>query len=132
MRREFAVALLFLASVSFAAPQAAPPTDTTAPTQANGPIYKAGEYISAPQVKHSVEAQYTDKARLAKREGVCLIGLIVNAHGDPVNVHVVRGLGMGLDEKAIEAVKQYKFKPAKLHGKTPVPVMVTIEVDFRL
>jgi protein TonB len=44
---------------------------------------------------------------------------------------VVRHLGMGLDEKAVEAVKQYKFKPATLQGK-PVPVEVNIEVNFRI
>jgi periplasmic protein TonB len=45
---------------------------------------------------------------------------------------VVRPLGMGLDEKALEAVRKYKFKPALKDGRTPVPVMVTIAVNFRL
>jgi TonB family protein len=45
---------------------------------------------------------------------------------------VVRALGMGLDEKALEAVKKYKFKPAMKEGRTPVPVMITVEVNFRL
>ena len=133
MRREFTIALIALLPVSFAtAQQPTPPTDATAPTQANEPIHKVGGHISAPEVKHRVPAQYTDEAKRANYEGVCLIGLIVNAQGNPVNVHVVRPLGMGLDEKAIEAIKQYKFKPAMKNGKTPVPVMVTIEVDFKL
>lgn len=133
MRREFTIALIALLPVPFAAAQqVAPPSDTTAPTQANEPIHKVGGHISPPQVKHRVPAQYTDEAKRANFEGVCLIGLIVNAQGDPVNVHVVRPLGMGLDEKAIEAIKQYKFRPAIKDGKTPVPVMLTIEVDFRL
>jgi TonB family protein len=133
MRREFAFAVLTLLPIPFAAAQQpTPPTDPTTPTQANEPIYKIGGHISAPQIKHRVTAQYTDEAKRANYEGVCLIGLIVNAQGNPVNVHVVRPLGMGLDEKAIEAIKQYKFKPAMKDGKTPVPVMVTIEVDFRL
>jgi TonB family protein len=133
MRRQFAVALLTLLPVPFAvAQQPTPPSDPTAPTQANEPIYKVGGQISAPQVKHRVTAQYTDEAKRANSQGVCLIGLIVNAQGNPVNVHVVRSLGMGLDEKAIEAIRQYKFRPAMKDGKTPVPVMVTIEVDFRL
>ncbi|MGD1105789.1 MAG: energy transducer TonB [Terracidiphilus sp.] len=133
MRRELTIALIALLPVPFAAAQQPiPPSDPTSPTQANEPIYKVGGHISAPQVKHRVTAQYTDEAKRANYQGVCLIGLIVNAQGDPVNVHVVRPLGMGLDEKAIEAIKQYKFKPAMKDGKTPVPVMVTIEVDFRL
>jgi TonB family protein len=133
IRREFTIALLAFLLIPFAAAQqVAPPTDATAPTQANQPIYKIGGNISAPQVKHSVAAQYTDEARRAHYQGVCLVSLIVDAQGNPMNVHVVRPLGMGLDQKAIEAVRQYKFRPAMKDGKTPVPVMITIEVDFRL
>jgi TonB family protein len=133
MRREFAVALLaFLPFPFAAAQQVAPPTDATAPTQANEPIYKIGDHISAPEIKHRVTAQFTNEARRAKYQGVCMIGLIVDAQGKPQSVHVVRALGMGLDEKAMEAVRQYRFKPALLDRKTPVPVAITIEVDFRL
>ena len=78
------------------------------------------------------EAEFSDEARRAKYQGVCLISLIVDAQGNPQNPHVVRPLGMGLDEKALEAVRKYKFKPAMKDGKTPVPVMITIEVNFRL
>ena len=133
MRREFTIALIALLPVPFAAAQQpTAPSDTTAPTQANEPIYKVGGHISAPQVKHRVTAQYTDEARRAKFQGVCLLSLVVDAQGNPQNVRVARTLGMGLDLKAIEAIKQYKFKPAMKDGKTPVPVMVTIEIDFRL
>ncbi len=133
MRREFAFALLAFLAVPFAAPQQpTPPSDTTAPTQANEPIYKVGGRISAPVLRHRVTAQYSDEARRAKYQGICLIGLIVDAQGKPQNIHVVRALGMGLDLKALEAVRQYKFRPAMKDGKTPVPVMITIEVDFRL
>jgi TonB family protein len=133
MRCEFAAALLLLLPAPFAAAQqVAPPTDATAPAQANEPIYQIGDNISAPQIKHRVMAQYTDEARRFGYQGACLISLIVDAKGHPVNVHVVRALGMRLDEKALEAVRQYRFKPAMKDGKTPVPVMVTIEVNFRL
>jgi protein TonB len=54
----------------------------------------------------------------------------VDTNGKPQNVHVLRGVGMGLDEKAVEAVKQYKFKPAMESGK-PVPVDLNIEVNFK-
>ncbi|MGO9323347.1 MAG: energy transducer TonB [Terracidiphilus sp.] len=136
MRREFAVALLLLLSVPFAAAQQTipptPPSDPTAPTQANEPLYKIGGHISAPVVIHSVMAQYTDKARREHFQGACLIGLIVDTQGKPRNIRVVRALGMGLDENALEAIRQYKFKPAMKDGKTPVPVQITIKIDFRL
>ncbi len=95
-------------------------------------VFKPGGRISEPVVIHSVHAQFTDDARRANYQGICLISLIVDAQGNPQNVRVARPLGMGLDEKALEAVRQYKFKPALKDGKTPVPVMVTIEIDFRL
>ncbi len=97
-----------------------------------GGYYQVGGRISAPVPIFQPEAEFSDEARRAKYQGVCLIGLIVDAQGHPQDVHIVRALGMGLDEKAMEAVRQYKFKPAMKDGKTPVPVMITIEVDFRL
>ncbi len=99
---------------------------------AGGGYYRVGGGISAPEVVHSVEAEFSDEARRAKYQGVCLISLIVDAQGNPQDIHVARALGMGLDEKAIDAIRQYKFRPAMKDGKTPVPVMITIEVDFRL
>jgi periplasmic protein TonB len=99
---------------------------------AGGGVYQVGGGISAPSVIHSVEAEFSDEARRAKYQGVCMVSLIVDAQGNPQDIHVARALGMGLDEKAIEAIRQYKFKPALKDGKTAVPVMITIEVDFRL
>ena len=96
-----------------------------------GGLYHVGGGVSAPVPLNQVEAEFSDEARRAKYQGVCLISLIVDAQGNPQNPHVVRALGMGLDEKAIEAVKKYKFKPA-MKGNTPVPVMITVEVNFRL
>ncbi len=97
-----------------------------------GGLYRIGGGVSAPVPLNSVEAEFSDEARRAKYQGVCLISLIVDVHGDPQNPRVVRALGMGLDEKALEAVRKYKFKPAMKDGKTPVPVMITVEVNFRL
>jgi TonB family protein len=97
-----------------------------------GGLAQIGGRVSAPTVLHSVEAEFSDEARRAKYQGVCLISLIVDTQGNPQNIRIARALGMGLDEKAIEAIRQYKFKPAMKDGKTPVPVMITIEVDFRL
>jgi periplasmic protein TonB len=97
-----------------------------------GGLYHVGGGVSAPVPLNSVEAEFSDEARRAKYQGVCLISLIVDAQGNPQNPRVLRALGMGLDEKALEAVRKYKFKPAYKQGVGPVPVMITVEVNFRL
>ncbi len=97
-----------------------------------GGIERIGGRVSAPTILHSVDPEFSDEARRAKYQGLCLISLIVDAQGNPQDIHVARVLGMGLDEKAIEAVKQFKFKPAMKDGKTPVPVRMTIEINFHL
>ena len=99
---------------------------------AGGGLYRVGGGVSAPVALNQVEAEFSDEARRAKYQGVCLISLIVDAQGNPQDPRVVRALGMGLDEKALEAVRKYKFKPAMKDGHTPVPVMITVEVNFRL
>jgi protein TonB len=96
-----------------------------------GGLYHVGGGVSAPQLVFAPDPEFSDEARRAKYQGVCVVSLIVDAQGNPQRVQVVRHLGMGLDEKAVEAVKQYKFKPATLQGK-PVPVEVNIEVNFRI
>jgi TonB family protein len=98
---------------------------------AGGGLYRVGGGVSAPVALNNVEAEFSDEARRAKYQGVCIISLIVDAQGNPQNPRVVRALGMGLDEKALEAVRKYKFKPA-MKGNTPVPVMISVEVNFRL
>jgi len=96
-----------------------------------GGPYHPGGGISTPKIIYSVDPEFSDEARRAKYQGVVVISLIVDAQGNPQHVRVVRQLGMGLDEKAVEAVKQYKFKPALMQGK-PVPVEINIEVNFQL
>ena len=95
-------------------------------------LYKVGKDVSAPVPLFTPEAEFSDEARRAKYQGVCIVGLIVDAYGDPQKVHVVRSLGMGLNAKALEAVRKYRSKPAMKDGKTPVPVYVNVEVNFRL
>ena len=96
-----------------------------------GGLMNVGGGVSAPHVIHSVEPQFTPEARQANYQGVVAIQLIVDSQGNPQDVHVVRHLGMGLDERAIEAVKQYKFSPAIYQGHA-VSVQMIIDVDFRL
>jgi TonB family protein len=95
------------------------------------PVYLVGGGVSAPVLVNTVEAEFSDEARQAKYGGICLLSVIVNSQGMPRNIQVVRKLGMGLDEKAIEAISQYRFKPALKDG-VPVPVRLSVEVNFRL
>jgi TonB family protein len=97
-----------------------------------GGLERVGGRVSGPVPIFQPEAEFSDEARRAKYQGICVVQLIVDAQGNPQNVHVIRTLGMGLDEKAMDAVRRYKFKPAMKDGKTPVPVMITVEVDFHL
>lgn len=96
-----------------------------------GGIMSVGGGVAAPQLIHSVHPEFTDEARQANLQGVVSIQLIVDANGNPENIQVVRHLGMGLDQKAIEAVRQYKFHPAMYQGR-PVPVRLVVDVDFHL
>lgn len=96
-----------------------------------GGVMSVGGGVSAPVVIRSVEPEFTPEARSANFQGGVAIQLIVDTQGNPQNVHVIRRAGMGLDEKAVEAVRQYKFKPAMYQGN-PVAVQLVIEVDFHL
>jgi TonB family protein len=92
---------------------------------------RIGGKVSPPDVLNSVEAPYTPEARNAKINGYCLVSVIVDAHGMPQNPRVAKSLDPGLDRNALIAVDRYRFKPALKDG-TPVPVMITVEVNFRL
>lgn len=96
-----------------------------------GGLMSVGGGVSAPTVLHSLEPEFTQEARQGNFQGSCSIQLIVDTQGNPQNVHVVHHLGMGLDEKAIEAVRQYKFRPAMYQGH-PVAVQIVIDVAFHL
>lgn len=87
--------------------------------------------VTAPRVTYKPEPEYSEEARKAKYQGTVVLGLIVDSSGRPRQLRVQRGLGMGLDEKALEAVKNWKFDPAEKDGK-PVAVMISVEVEFRL
>jgi protein TonB len=90
-----------------------------------------GGDVTGPIPIYEPEPVYSAEAKKAKFMGIVTVGIIVDKNGMPQNVHVTRGVGMGLDEKAVEAVKQYKFKPAMENGK-PVAVYMNIEVNFEI
>jgi protein TonB len=92
---------------------------------------RIGGGVSAPVLIYSVEPEFSEEARKAKVAGNVLVNLWVDTQGNPSHVRVIRGVGMGLDEKAMEAVRQYKFKPAMENGK-PVLVELNVEVNFQI
>jgi TonB family protein len=87
--------------------------------------------VTAPSVIYKRNPGYTEEARRAKLSGSVTLKLIVDKEGMARNIQVVQSLGMGLDEKAIEAVRQWKFRPGQKDGQ-PVNEIVTVEVNFRL
>lgn len=87
--------------------------------------------VSPPQVIFHPGPEYSKEAREAKYQGTCIVGLIVEADGSTSHVTLISGLGKGLDEKAVDAVKTWKFKPATKDGK-PVASQIAVEVDFHL
>jgi TonB family protein len=96
-----------------------------------GGYYKVGGGVSAPRVLESPDPQYSDEARRAKYQGVVVLWVVVGPDGRVHDIRVQRTLGMGLDERAVEAVRHWKFEPARKDG-VPVAVQVNIEVNFRL
>lgn len=96
-----------------------------------GGVYRPGKGVSAPRALYDPDPEYSDEARRAKYQGNVLLSVIVDAGGHVREIQVARSLGMGLDEKAIEAVKKWKFAPGMKDGH-PVAVQVSVEVNFRL
>jgi periplasmic protein TonB len=135
------------ASTRFGLAQVDSPNVTTTSSHGTGPgssgghgwevgpsedLYRIGGSVSAPIPLNNVIPEFSDEPRAARYQGVCLVSVVVDTQGNPQSPRVTKSLGMGLDEKAIEAVLKYKFKPAMKDRKTPVPVRITIEVNFRL
>ena len=96
-----------------------------------GGVYQIGGDVSQPVPIFKPEPEYSEEARKAKYSGTVLLSLIIDEHGNTRDIHVVRPLGLGLDEKAIEAVAKWRFRPA-LKGGRAVAVQAQVEVTFRL
>jgi TonB family protein len=96
-----------------------------------GGVFRIGGGVSSPLLLYKVEPEYSEEARKAKFQGTVVLYVVVDEKGNPRELRVVRPLGLGLDEKAIEAVQKWRFKPGVKDGK-PVAVAATIEVNFRL
>lgn len=96
-----------------------------------GGVFRVGGGVSAPRVVYDPSPEYTEEARKAKYEGTVVLSIIVGLDGRPRDLRIVRSLGLGLDEKAMEAVRNWKFEPARKSGQA-VAVQVNVEVEFRL
>jgi len=95
-------------------------------------IFHLGESgVSAPKALYTPEPEFSEEARKAKYQGVVTLDIVVGPDGRVHNAKVVHSLGMGLDEKAVEAVRTWKFDPAKKDGR-PVACAFNVEVDFHL
>lgn len=96
-----------------------------------GGAKQIGGGVKGPVIIYQPEPEFSEEARKAKFQGVVTVSIVVDAQGRPQNVHVTRGVGMGLDEKAMEAVRQYRFKPGTENGK-PVATYLNVEVNFEI
>ena len=96
-----------------------------------GGPYRPGSGITPPSILREVQPDYTEEARRRGVQGDVELEIVVRADGTVGNVKIVRGLGSGLDQRAVEAVRQWRFSPAKRFG-TPVDVLVEVAVEFKL
>jgi protein TonB len=93
--------------------------------------YKVGAGVSPPSVLQKVEPEYSEEGRAAGLQGTVVVQVVIGPDGVARDARVVRGLGLGLDEQAIEAISQWRYKPGVKDG-VAVPVTATIEVNWRL
>jgi len=96
-----------------------------------GNAYHVGNGVGAPKVIYRVDPEFSEEARKNKWQGTVELQVIVGTDGKTHDISVSRSLGMGLDEKAVESVRLWRFEPGTKDGK-PVPVEVSVQVNFRL
>lgn len=96
-----------------------------------GGVFKVGGGVSAPRIVSAPDPEYSEEARKAKYQGVVVLWLVIGPDGKPRDIRIARPLGMGLDQKAVEAVRRWIFEPGTKDGR-PVAVQLNVEVNFRL
>jgi TonB family protein len=108
------------------------PVKAVSPLLPGETAYRVGQGISAPQPTYSPDPEYSDLARsVGYRDAIVVLWLVVEPTGLPDRIRVVKPAGLGLDEKAVDAVRTWKFDPAMSNG-SPVPVQINVEVTFKL
>ncbi len=121
-------------------PDGANKQDAATPNPDASGVYHVGNGVTAPQAIYSVDPEFSDQARKKKLGGTCIISMVVDATGTPQDVQVSKSIAStvgpklqsaakGLDENAIKAAKQYRFKPGTYQGK-PVPVEIKVEINY--
>jgi len=96
-----------------------------------GGFYRVGDGVTAPRLIYAPDPEFSEEARQAKHQGVVVLWAIVGSDGRTHDIRILRSLGMGLDEKAIVAIRQWRFEPGYKAG-VPVAVQINVEVTFRL
>lgn len=94
-------------------------------------VYHVGNGVTQPSVIGKTDPEYSEEARIAKMSGTVMISGVVGVDGKARDLQVVKSAGLGLDQQAVDAVNTWQFKPGLKDG-TPVPVLVQVEVNFRL
>jgi protein TonB len=143
------MALVLALYLALLAPQATPPPNTPPKSEPSAGLSApapSGNHLAAdcqpPSISYQIEPEFTLEARKAKVLGKVLVALVVDAQGNPANAHVLKSLAstvkksqqsaaLTLDQRAVDAVKQYRFKPAICNGKS-VAVQLNVEVDFQI
>jgi TonB family protein len=126
-----AVCLLLAGAVQAAAQAPATQSGLPGSVAAPAPVFRAGNGVTQPMLLSKVEPVYSPLARKLVVEGLVDLYAVIAPDGSPRNLRVLRSIGFGLDEKAIEAVAHWKFKPGYKDGN-PVSVAATVQVNFRL
>jgi len=140
-RRSYLAAMLLLASTGTLLPidswtqtdesaPRAPAKDGSVPV-ASEQVYKVADGVSAPRAVYAPNPEYSEEARELDLQGTVVLSLVIGSDGRPRDIRVARALGMGLDEKAIEAVRTWRFEPAQKDGQ-PVAVQMSVETTFRM
>ena len=96
-----------------------------------GGPYRPGSGITAPAILREVKPDYTEEGRRRNLEGDVVLEIVVKSDGTVGSVKLLQGLGAGLDQRAMDAVRQWRFSPAKRYG-TPVDVIVEVAMEFKL
>ena len=140
------LALLSSAQATAAPSQQPPPPPAqitpSIPTPDASGVYQIGHGVLPPKLTSSVEPEYSEEARKAKISADCTVALIIDAKGQPRDLQIVHSAAEGqspkkqhaaatLDPEALDAIAKYKFAPATLNGE-PVPVMIHVQVNFRI
>ncbi|MCL4796267.1 MAG: TonB family protein [Bryobacteraceae bacterium] len=106
-------------------------TDGGSQSTSTAQVYRVGQGVISPQIIMKIDPSYSEEARQMKVQGTVIISLVVGEDGLPRDLKIVESLGYGLDEKALEAAKKFKFRPGSRNG-IPVPVIARVKFDFRL